>query len=126
MSQITPIHCLDVRFYLAQHEIYLKRLRRAIEKLDSFNHKECCKYTKENCCAFGQAFYRDVMPRIDSFPPQVKEVLLEIEEVHCRFHEIGKKIDTKNPDQALVKEMQDTSLNLYQLLMRLEKMLANL
>ncbi|MEN3028906.1 MAG: CZB domain-containing protein [Aquificaceae bacterium] len=115
------MNVLDASFYLAQHEIYLKRLKRAIEKLENFNHKGCCRDTKENCCAFGQAFYREVMPRIDSFTPPVRELLLRIEEVHCKFHEIGKKIDTKNPDPALVKEMQNTSLNLYQLLMRLEK-----
>lgn len=106
---------------MAQHEIYMKKLGKAIEKREDFDHKECCRDTKENCCAFGQAFYRDVMPVIDSFPQEIKEVILEIEEVHCRFHEIGKKIDTRNPDHKLVEEMRNTSLKLYQLLMKLEK-----
>lgn len=114
---------IDVRFYMAQHEIYIKRLKKAISSRDDFTHKECCRDTKENCCAFGQAFYRDIMPNLEEFPEQVKEVIPQIEKVHCEFHEIGKQIDTKNPDEALVKKMQDTSLTLYQLLMRLERML---
>jgi predicted transglutaminase-like protease len=117
---------IDVRFYLAQHELYLKRLKRAIENRKDFNHKECCRDTKENCCAFGQTFYRDVMPRIDEFPQHIRDVLLQIEEVHCRFHEIGKNINTKEPDENLVKQMQDTSLTLYHLLMKLERMLKGL
>ncbi len=114
---------IDVRFYMAQHELYIKRLKRAIESRGDFAHKEYCRDTKENCCAFGKAFYRDIMPNLEEFPEQVREVILQIEKVHCEFHEIGKQIDTKNPDEALVKKMQDTSLTLYQLLMKLERML---
>lgn len=114
---------IDVRFFIAQHELYLKRLKLAIQNFYNFSHKECCRDTKENCCAFGQTFYRDIMPRIDEFPQPIKEILYQIEEAHCQFHEISKKIDTKNPDENLVKQMQDTSLTLYHLLLKLEHML---
>ena len=114
---------IDIDFYLAQHEVYIKRLESAIEKRQDFNHKECCKDIKENCCAFGQAFYQEIMPRFDEFPENIKEVILQIEEVHCKFHEIGKRIDTKNPDEELLREMQNTSLTLYQLFMKLKRLI---
>ncbi|MCS7277950.1 MAG: CZB domain-containing protein [Aquificaceae bacterium] len=114
---------IDTDFYLAQHEVYIKRLKSAIEKRQDFNHKECCKNIKENCCAFGQAFYQDIMPRLYEFPENIKEVILQIEDVHCTFHEIGKRIDTKNPDEELLREMQNTSLTLYQLFMKLKRLI---
>ncbi len=95
---------IDVRFYMSQHEIYIKRLKKAISSGDDFAHKECCRDTKENFCAFGQSFYRDIMPNLEEFPEPIREVILQIENVHCEFHEIGKQIDTKNSDDALVKK----------------------
>lgn len=63
------------------------------------------------------------MPRFEEFPEPVRQLLLQIEDAHCRFHEIGKGIDTTNPDEELVKQMQESSLTLYRLLMKLERLL---
>ncbi|MCS7083429.1 MAG: CZB domain-containing protein [Aquificaceae bacterium] len=116
---------IDINFYIAQHEVYKKRLKLAVENKQAFNHKECCRDVKENCCAFGQVFYRDIMPNIDQFPEEVKRVILEIEDYHCQFHELAKKVDILNPDEELLKEVEKASFELYKLLLRLEKMLKS-
>lgn len=116
---------IDINFYVAQHEVYKKRLKLAIENKQPFNHKECCKDVKENCCAFGEVFYRDVMPNINSFPQEVRKVILEIEEHHCQFHELAKKVDISNPDEELLRKVENASFELYKLLLKLEKMLKS-
>lgn len=117
---------IDVRFYIAQHEVYKKRLKLAINNQQSFNHKECCKEVKQNCCAFGEAFYRDIMPNIDKYPEDIREVILKIEDYHCQFHELAKKIDILNPEAELLKKVEEASFELYKLLLKLEKLLSEM
>ncbi|MEZ0361392.1 MAG: CZB domain-containing protein [Hydrogenobacter sp.] len=117
---------MDIRLYISQHELYPKKLKLAIKNKRPFAHKECCRDTKTNCCAFGERFYTEIMPRLEGFPEEIRQIVLQIEDKHCQFHEIGKKIDIQNPDMELVKKMEDITFEVHKLLLRLEKKLNGL
>lgn len=117
---------LDVSFLIAQHELYIKRVELAIKNKEPFEHKECGRYGIEKACPFGKKFYTEIIPLLESFPPEVKKLLIQIEELHCEFHQIGQKIDTLNPEPSVFRELKDASLGLYQKLMELDRVLKSL
>lgn len=53
---------MNAMYYITQHELYIRRLKRAIQNKTPFAHKECCKDIKTNYCTFGEIFYTEIMP----------------------------------------------------------------
>lgn len=108
----------DIDIYMSQHAIYISKLERALENKEPFEHKTC------RDCNFGKKFYQDIYPYIGDYDENIKEIILEIEKIHCEFHEIAAKIDTVNPkpeDIEIVKAMKDKSAKLFQELLKLKR-----
>ncbi|WPM32629.1 CZB domain-containing protein [Hydrogenobacter sp. T-2] len=108
----------DLDIYLSQHAIYISKLERAIESCQPFEHKTCRE------CAFGKRFYEEVYPYMEEYEDNIKEMLHEIEKLHCHFHEIASRIDTQNPkpeDVEIIKKAKEDSTHLFQLLLALKR-----
>ncbi len=89
-----------------------------MENRELFEHKTC------RDCAFGKKFYSEIFPHVEEYEEKVKELLHDIEKLHCDFHEIASKIDTQNPkpeDVGTIKELKDRSTHLFQLLLALKR-----
>ncbi|RMH06096.1 MAG: hypothetical protein D6699_02635, partial [Aquificota bacterium] len=112
---------LDVRFLIVQHELYIKRLELAIQKQKPFDHKECGRHGIENACPFGKKLYSEIIPCLDHLEPHIRDLILQIEEIHCQFHEKAKEVDPTNPDYTALNQAKEISLRLYQKLMSLER-----
>ncbi len=108
----------DLDIYLSQHALYISKLERAIESGQPFEHKTCRE------CAFGKKFYEEVYTRMEEYEDEIKELLYEIEKLHCDFHEVASKIDTQNPkpeDMEIIKRIKEHSTRLFQLLLTLKR-----
>jgi len=108
----------DLDIYLSQHALYISKLERAIENRQPFEHKTCRE------CAFGKRFYEEVYPCMEEYEDKIKELLYEIEKLHCDFHEVASKINTQNPkpeDMEIIKKIKEHSTRLFQLLLTLKR-----
>ncbi|MGB9873671.1 MAG: hypothetical protein ACPLRS_01725 [Hydrogenobacter sp.] len=108
---------------IAQHELYLKRLKFAILHRKEFQHKDCGRKGLENACHFGKKLYMEILPTLQDASDEVKRIVMEIEELHCEFHEVSKTINPLNPLQEQVNSMKTVSLRLYQKLLQLKSLL---
>mgnify|MGYP001626255573 CR=1 FL=1 len=108
---------------IAQHELYLKSLKFAILYRKEFQHKDCGREGLENACPFGKKLYTEILPTIQDASDEVKRIIMEIEELHCEFHEISKTINPLNPLQEQVDSMETVSLRFYQKLLQLKSLL---
>ncbi len=112
----------DLDIYISQHAIYISKLERVIENRQPFEHKTCRE------CSFGKKFYQEVYPHMEAYEDKIKELLHEVEKLHCDFHEIASKIDTQNPkpeDMEIIKKIKDHSARLFQLLLTLKREILN-
>ncbi len=61
---------------------------------------------------------------MESYEEDIRQIILEIEEVHCKFHEIASKINTTYPkeeDLKVLEEVKEKSTLLFQKLLKLKR-----
>ncbi|SHK16524.1 CZB domain-containing protein [Thermocrinis minervae] len=110
----------DVDWYIAQHILYVKRLRTAIRNGKPFEHKDC------HSCDFGRMFDTEIIPIKNKLPSEIRNIVEEIERIHCEFHEVSMQVDTTNlkpEDETILKQLNELStelIKLLQLLLRLK------
>ena len=78
---------------ILQHLNYLNKLEDACKKKEQFTHKQPTE------CNFGKLFYTDVWSSRESFPEEVRTVVVDIEKEHQLFHATAAKINATNPSQ---------------------------
>ncbi len=100
---------------IIQHLNYLDRLDMAIKKRVEFVHKKATE------CDFGVLFYSTVWPQLEAFPPDVKSIIVDIEQGHKTFHETAAQVNTVQPTQDNVDATSACKLILK--LYRLEEVL---
>lgn len=108
----------ELDLYISQHAIYVSKLEKALERREPFEHKTCRE------CNFGRKFYSEIYPFLQDFKEHIRSLILEIEKLHCTFHELACKINTSNPSQEdieLLKEVKRQSTKLFQELLKLRK-----
>lgn len=81
---------------ILQHVNYLDRLEDAVKKRVEFTHK------KPTECNFGKLFYSDVWPKLESFPTDIKQIIISIEDEHRLFHDTAAQVNTLQPAQEQV------------------------
>lgn len=110
----------ELSMLLANHVIYMNKLKKAIREGEPFEHKDC------HACNFGKMWDEEVAPIIEKQEEDIKNHLKKIEELHCRFHEVASKIDAQNPkpeDEKAIEQAESISTELMQKLTQLKIML---
>ncbi|MFN3472353.1 MAG: CZB domain-containing protein [Aquificaceae bacterium] len=77
-------------------------------------------------CAFGKRFYSEIWPHVDQYPPEIAEVIRQIESMHREFHEKAyevEKANTTEEKQEIINSVKQISVELFRLLLRLKGML---
>jgi hypothetical protein len=104
---------LDKIYTLINHHLnYTKRLRLSMETGVAFQHQS------ERECEFGRLFYGQVYPCANQLPAPVGSVILEIEELHRKFHHTA----CYAHDETKIKEMYHLTDLLISRLVKLEKL----
>ncbi len=108
----------ELDIYISQHAIYISKLERAISNKEPFEHKTC------KDCAFGKKFYQEVYPSLGEYEEEIRSIILDIEKLHCEFHNIASEINTQNPseeDLSKLNSVKELSTDLFQRLLSLKR-----
>lgn len=100
------------------HLSYVKRLKQFLANGGEFQHRS------ERECEFGQLFYSEVYPQADQFPPEIRDLIYEIERLHRDFHQLACQITETCEEKDLQALYQATDLLIVRLT-KLEKTVKN-
>lgn len=98
----------------------MDRLKKSLRDGNPFEHKECTQ------CAFGKILYNDILPKKESYPQNISQLLEVIEELHCDFHRKAFEIEaasTQEEKMTILKEVEGYSLRLINPLLTLKKVI---
>lgn len=122
MQSLTSI-IRDLDVILSMHYIYISKLEKAIEKGEPFEHKAPTE------CAFGKRFYSEIWPHVDQYPPEIAEVIRQIESKHREFHEKAyevEKLRATKEKEELIKFVKRTSTELIRTVLQLKNIRTDL
>ncbi|MCX8067860.1 MAG: CZB domain-containing protein [Anaerolineae bacterium] len=96
------------------HLTYAKRLRQFLMDGGEFQHRS------ERECEFGRLFYGEVFPQANEFPPEIRDLIVDIERLHREFHQLACQI-TETCDEKDLQALYHATDMLILRLTRLER-----
>jgi len=109
----------DIDMYISQHAIYINKLEKSLRKGDKISTVDC------NSCKFGKDFNSKILPHINDYDEDIKNLLKEIEDIHCKFHDYlidFYNLSDEDKKKALEKA-EDLSTKLFTKLLKLKNLI---
>ncbi|WP_293444469.1 CZB domain-containing protein [Persephonella sp.] len=108
----------EIDIFISYHLIYMNKLRKALSGNIDPELTDC------HSCQFGKKF-NELKGGINPLPTKVKNILNEIDTIHCDFHSISYSVFKDKVNQEKFEQLNKMSDLLIRKLLRLKMIIKN-